>query len=72
MIEKANGIRSETWGTGQAHKKNVDNLYLSNVSGAWPVPTMKDKINAHAYCVSIHFYLFIVVYYAAKLKRRFE
>ena len=50
----------------------MDSLYLSNVSGAWPVPTMKDKINAHAIYVSIHFYLFIVVYYAAKLKRRFE
>ena len=55
MMKKADGIRSETWDTSQAHKKNVDNLYLSNVSGAWPVPTTKDKINAHAINVSIHF-----------------
>ena len=58
--------------TSQAHKKNVDNLYLSNVSGAWPVPTPEDKINAHVYYVSIHFYHSRVVCYAAKLKRRFE
>ena len=55
MMKKANVIRSETWGTSQAHEKNVDNLYLSNVSGAWPVPTTIDKINAHAISASIHF-----------------
>jgi hypothetical protein len=57
MMKKANGIRSETRDTSQAHEKNVDSLYLSNVSGAWPVPLSTDKINAHAYSVSIHLFI---------------
>jgi hypothetical protein len=71
-MKKANGFVQKRKTPAKRMKKRGQ-FILIHVSGAWPVPITTDKINAHA-ILREHplVYSVVIVYFAAKLKRRFE